>query len=94
MEPAFDAGCESLKTGRSDTLSLASNNTYLSAYSRSSTSQVDQISISIINTRSKVVHLIKTRGHMMSFEDRREVEWDLWFLHGILEFGFTVESMQ
>ena len=29
----------------------------------------------------------------MSFEEKRSCEWDLYLVHGILEFGYTCEQL-
>ena len=73
----------------SDTLSAASNNTLLSAVSKQSLSKSDHLVHSLLATRCIIIDKIRSQGHTMSFEDRRVLEWDLWLVHGILEFGFA-----
>ena len=45
------------------------------------------------DTRIAMVNMIKKIGHTMSFEEKRSCEWDLYLVHGILEFGYTYEQL-
>ena len=62
--------------------------------SKQSANKYDGLTQGLLNTRCKVVDLIKNNGHQMSFEEKRCCEWDLWTVHGILEFGYTFSHLQ
>ena len=50
--------------------------------------------LSLVETRKNIVDLLKLTGHMMSFEEKRDCEWDLFYVHGILEFGYSASELK
>ena len=86
-----------VKTRRPNSLSrldTSSKNTLLYMYSRDHQSKTDHLVQGLMDTRQNIVNLLMSTGRSMSFEEKRECEWDLFLVHGILEFGYSASRLK
>ena len=63
-------------------------------YTRRYQSRVDNVTQELLDTRKNIIHLLEIQSHCMSFYEKRECEWDLFLVHGILEFGYTATQLK
>lgn len=43
--------------------------------------------------RKEIVIKIKTGGPSMTYNERQECKWDLFLVHGVIEFCYSVEIL-
>ena len=85
------------KTRRSNStsrLSTRSSVTLLSMYSRRYQSRVESVTQELLDTRKNIVLLLEISSHCMSYDEKRECEWDLFLVHGMLEFGYSATQLK
>lgn len=63
-------------------------------YARDHQIRTDNLVQGLVDTRQNIVNLLISPGRSMSFEEKRECEWDLFLVHGILEFGYSASQLK
>ena len=53
----------------------------------------EKLTNGLVETRNIVEQLLQQEGHKMTQAERNEHEWNLWVVNGILDHGFTYQSL-
>ena len=82
------------RSNSSTSLHTLSSNNLLYMYSRRHQSRTDTLAQELVETRQNIINLLLQSDSSMSFDEKRQCEWDLFLVHGILEFGYSATQLR